>query len=572
MGKHYESENMTCIGAVSCKNSIKSECMVLRMSKPSRKTTVALNTNSSRVAIYLRVSTGRQAEHDLSIPDQRNQLLAWCDSKGHEAVAEFVEAGASATDDKRPVFQQMIERACDGENAFDIIAVHSYSRFFRDAFGQEFYLRKLAKQGVKLVSITQPLGDDDDPAQAMMRKVIALFDEYQSKENAKHVLRNMILNARQNFWNGSPVPLGYLLVEIEKRGTKVKKTLAIDPVDAETVRLIFKLYLHGDGTSGALGVKEVVKWLNSRGYRTRKGQTFSFGTLHKILTNTTYMGEWRFNRISSRTRKWKPDDEVVTSAVPAIIEPHLFEQVQRQLHARSPKVVAPRVTTGPILLTGLAVCATCKGGMTLRTGTSKTGAMHRYYTCSTCARKGKTVCKGRSIPMAKLDNLVTTHMTERLFQPERLAVILSSLSARRSEKAESVNARVIALQREVTDADDKLKRLYRLVEDGLTEMDDVLKDRLNSLKTDRDRAKAALERAKSHSSQAIQIDPALLEQFGRSMRENFTSGSVPFRKAYLQSLIDVIEVDDTQIRIRGSKDVLKEPSWPAGTGLFRVRR
>jgi hypothetical protein len=89
----------------------------------------------------------------------------------------------------------------------------------------------------------------------------------------------------------------------------------------------------------------------------------------------------------------------------------------------------------------------------------------------------------------------------------------------------------------------------------MTEMDDVLKDRLNSLKADRDRAKAALERAKSHSSQAIQIDPALLEQFGRSMRENFTSGSIPFRKAYLQSLIDVIEVDDTQIRIKGSKDV-----------------
>ena len=81
----------------------------------------------------------------------------------------------------------------------------------------------------------------------------------------------------------------------------------------------------------------------------------------------------------------------------------------------------------------------------------------------------------------------------------------------------------------------------------------MLKDRLNSLKADRDRAKAALERTKSHSSQAIQIDPALLERFGRTMRENFTSGSIPFRKAYLQSLIDVIEVDDTLIRI---KDVL----------------
>ena len=41
------------------------------------------------------------------------------------------------------------------------------------------------------------------------------------------------------------------------------------------------------------------------------------------------------------------------------------------------------------------------------------------------------------------------------------------------------------------------------------------------------------------------------------MRENFASGSIPFRKAYLQSLIDVIEVDDIQIRIKGSKDVLE---------------
>ncbi len=41
------------------------------------------------------------------------------------------------------------------------------------------------------------------------------------------------------------------------------------------------------------------------------------------------------------------------------------------------------------------------------------------------------------------------------------------------------------------------------------------------------------------------------------MRENFTSGSIPFRKAYLQSLIGVIEIDDAKIRIKGSNDVLE---------------
>jgi site-specific DNA recombinase len=541
----------------------------------------AQDSAGRRAALYMRVSTGRQAEHDLSIPDQRRQLESWCRAQGYSVAQEFVEGGASAGDDRRPVFQQMIERACDGEQAFELILVHSYSRFFREAFEQEFYLRKLAKHGVRVVSITQPVGDESEPVQAMMRKVIALFDEYQSKENAKHVIRSMKENARQGFWNGATAPLGYKLVEAEKRGTKIKKKLDIDPVEAETAQLIFKLYLHGDGDSGALGVKEVVKWLNRNGYRTRRGETFGVAAIHRILTNTVYIGQWKFNKTSSRTGQRKPDEEVVTIPVPGLIEPQVFEQVQRQLHARSPRVVAPRVTTGPILLTGLAVCATCRGGMTLRTGTSQNGVIHRYYTCSTCVSKGKTACKGRSIRMDKLDRLVTGQLIDRLFEPDRLAAMLDSLAARRAERAESVNSRIMALQREVVDAEDRLKRLYRLVEDGVTDLDDVLKDRLNSLKANRDRAKAALETAKSHIAPAIRIDPALIERFGRSMREKFTTGSMPFRKAYLQCIIDVVEVDDHRIRIKGSKDVLEravlagqasgEPGSQMSTGWRALR-
>ena len=518
----------------------------------------------------MRVSTGRQAEHDLSIPDQRNQLQSWCRRQGYDVVAEFVEPGASAADDRRPVFQQMIERACDGEHAFGFIVVHSYSRFFREAFEQEFYFRKLAKHGVKIISITQPVGDETEPVHAMMRKVIALFDEYQSKENAKHVIRSMKENARQGFWNGATAPLGYRLIEAERRGTKVKKKLDIDPVEAETIRLIFELYLHGDGKSGALGVKEIVKWLNTRGYRTRRGKTFGVGSLHKLLTNTVYIGRWKFNQTSSKTGKRKPDGEVVEIPVPAIIAPDVFDRVQRQLHARNPRVTPPRVTTGPILLTGLAVCATCGRGMMLRTGTSKNGRIYRYYTCSRAAVHGKSVCRGRSVAMDKLDTLVTDQMVERLFNPDRLGVILSSLASRRAEKAKSLNGRLLALQQEVTDADEKLKRLYGLVENGLTDLDEVLKDRLKTLKADRDRAKAALERAKEHLAPQIRIDPALIEQFGRTMSENFRTGSVPFRKAYLQALINIIEVDDHLVRIKGSKELLEKAVLATQVGCSQM--
>lgn len=54
-------------------------------------------TVAQRAALYLRVSTARQAEHDVSIPDQRRQGEAYCKSRGYELVETYVEAGASAT-------------------------------------------------------------------------------------------------------------------------------------------------------------------------------------------------------------------------------------------------------------------------------------------------------------------------------------------------------------------------------------------------------------------------------------------------------------------------------------------
>lgn len=510
----------------------------------------------ARACAYLRVSTGRQAESDLSIPDQRNQIAAFCANKSWSMLAEYVEPGASAMDDSRPEFQKMIERATDDDRPFDVVVVHSFSRFFRDAFGLEMYIRRLAKAGVRLVSITQELGDD--PAQVMMRQVIALFDEYQSRENAKHVLRAMKENARQGFYNGSPVPLGYRTEETEKRGVRVKKKLAIDPAEVETIRLIFRLYRHGDGQSGPLGVKQLTTWLNERGHRTRKGARFGVATVHTILTNSVYVGQWVFNKRDSRTLREKPVDQWIIVEVPPIIVQAEFDAVQATLKANNPRVTAPRVVTGPILLTGLASCASCGGAMTLRTGTSKTGLVHKYYTCSTCARMGKSACKGRSIRMDTLDNLVVDHLSRRLFTAERLNAILAASFTRRAEKAAEVDERAAALRREVSDTADKLKRLYRMVEDGVAELDDILRDRIASLKIDRERAQTALDRIQARAVPPETISPETVEQFGRIMRENIANGEIPFRKAYLRAVIDRIEVDDHTVRIVGDSATLEQ--------------
>src|SRR5882762_9574022 len=134
-----------------------------------------------RAALYLRVSTGRQAENDLSIPDQRRQAKGYCTSRGWEIVGDYVEPGLSATDDRRPEFQRMIDAATTKPPAFDVILVHSFSRFFRDQFQLKFYVRRLAKNGGRLVSITQELGDN--PIRNMIHQIMAL---YQSRSCAVH--------------------------------------------------------------------------------------------------------------------------------------------------------------------------------------------------------------------------------------------------------------------------------------------------------------------------------------------------------------------------------------------------
>jgi DNA invertase Pin-like site-specific DNA recombinase len=57
---------------------------------------VTPGTALAKAALYLRVSTGRQAESDLSIPDQRRQITAYCVAKGWDVAAEFVEMDAAA--------------------------------------------------------------------------------------------------------------------------------------------------------------------------------------------------------------------------------------------------------------------------------------------------------------------------------------------------------------------------------------------------------------------------------------------------------------------------------------------
>ena len=87
---------------------------------------------------------------------------------------------------------------------------------------------------------------------------------------------------------------------------------------------------------------------------------------------------------------------------------------------------------------------------------------------------------------------------------------------------------------------------------------EFMAERVAALKLERDRATAALERIKAQAAPPTTLEPEAIERFGRLMRESVTSGDIPFRKAYIRSVVDRVEVDDDLVRIIGDKTTLEQ--------------
>ncbi len=500
------------------------------------------------IAIYARVSTGRQAENELSIPDQLRQIRQWAERNGHVVAREYVEPGASATDDKRPVFQNMMLDAAQKPAPFQLIAVHSFSRFFRDHIEGAIYQRRLRKYGVKVESITQQTSED--PSGEMHRSMIMLFDEYQSKENAKHTLRGMQENARQGYYNGARAPYGYMTVDAGQTGARgrMKKKLAIEPAEAEIVREIFNLYIGNVKDAPRIGMKDIAKRLNERGVSMR-GKPWRAQKIYNILSSSTYAGQHVFNKENSKTRQIKDKSEWVTMEVPAIVSREHFGMAARFRAVLTPMKSAPRRETSPNLLTGLLKCDCC--GSTMVAVTSGKGESYRYYKCASRMSKGNTACASRAVPMDKIDALIIEAFRQTIYTPSYIRGVLDDLRRLTSQHGGEDKRRLKQLEAELKDTEQAEAKLFEAIEKGVLELDDRLKARVQQHKARREKIAeelAVLQRAQPVSFQVP--PPQRIEAVARVMNRRFSS-STPFSRAYIKATVNEIRVTGDMLKLTG---------------------
>ncbi|RFC37926.1 MAG: Site-specific DNA recombinase [Candidatus Nitrotoga sp. LAW] len=507
------------------------------------------------VALYVRVSTSRQAENDLSIPDQLRQLHEWAKANGHLVVQEYIEPGASATDDKRPVFQRMINDAMVKPPAFEAIIIHSLSRFFRDGIEFGVYERKLGKAGVKVISITQQTSDDS--AGEMMRRIITMFDEHQSKEISKHVSRCMKENARQGFFNGSSPPFGYQAIVTDIAGSRGrhKKKLVINESEAGIVRMAYDLYLNGY-QGREMGGKEIAKHFTEKGLLMR-GKPWNIHKSHTLLSDTLYMGEYFTNIRDSKTNTNRPPEEWIKATIPAIVDAATFERVRAKRESRAPSRRAPRLVSCPTLLTGLLKCGICGHAMTLVTGK---GGRYKYYKCTSRQSQGNHACISKNLPMEHLDDLVLHSMADKIFAPERLQMMVAELRKRIKSSKDGQQERINEINRQIKLVEKKQHNLLNAIEMGAIELDDTTQRRAQQHKAAREALFIELAGVRrDHTLPAVEhIKASQVDVLGKVLREKLLAKNSPLAKSYLNILVDEIVVEDRNATVKGSYAALAE--------------
>jgi site-specific DNA recombinase len=151
--------------------------------------------------------------------------------------------------------------------------------------------------------------------------------------------------------------------------------LILDPDEAPVRKLVHELF-----------AKEkrkltVAKILNERGFRTRRGEEFSYTSVARMLTDPIVKGMRRVNYTESTGdgKKWKlkPTDEWIFNEVPRIISNELWETCNSILENISTK--NPVRKKGIHLFSGVLYCE-CKTKMYMRSKSPK-------YVCPNCKNK-----------------------------------------------------------------------------------------------------------------------------------------------------------------------------------------
>lgn len=291
-----------------------------------------------KVAIYGRVST----EHEAQLSALENQLQWYDDQAKYHPnwtiCDRYIDEGITGTQaKKRPAFLRMIEDARNGK--FDLIVTREVCRFARNVVDTLVVTRELKSIGVEVFFIDDNIWTMDGDGELRLSLMATLAQE-ESRKTSERVKAGQKISRDNGVLYGNGNILGY---------DRVGETYVINEEQAETVRMIFDLYLQGYGSMKIAGIlterkrktaSGIVKWNVSNIMRAIKNATYTGMKCYNKSRSNNFLEQKRINNLDMSTYEYVEGD------FPAIVSQEVWDKAQKIRESRmKPSLVSTTKTT-----------------------------------------------------------------------------------------------------------------------------------------------------------------------------------------------------------------------------------
>lgn len=341
-----------------------------------------MQKNINIAAAYIRVSTDNQTE--LSPDSQIKVIRQYAKQHGYVIPNEFIyrDDGISGKHaSNRPEFNQMIATAKQHPSPFTAVLLWKFSRFARNQEESIFYKSMLRKNGVEVISVSEPV--IDGPFGSLIERIIEWTDEYYSIRLSGEVKRGMLEKVERG-GIVSVASFGYVVEDNQ---------YVINPETAPIVKKIYQDFLDG------MSILQIARQLNHLGIKTTRGGLWENRTVDYILQNPVYIGKIRWNPKRRTRRNFDDEDIIIVDGThQPIIDVDTYNQVQakREQLKKSHKKYTHEIKD-IYMLHGLVKCSNC--GASLCAAVKGKSLQCIKYTHGKCD-------KSHSITIEKLNQIV----------------------------------------------------------------------------------------------------------------------------------------------------------------------
>ena len=273
---------------------------------------------------------------------------------------------------------------------------------------------------------------------------------------------------------------------------------------APVVREIYQRYAEGET------VRSIITSLNERHILTQKQRPFRLNSLHSVLCNRKYIGEYKYK------------DIVIPDGVPSIIPKELFERVQMRVE-KNKRTPARAKAEEEYLLTTKLFCGHCGRMMIGESGKSHTGVIYRYYKCGDAKRK--LGCHKKAVKKDWIERIAVQYTIQRVFQDELIAQIADKLV----ELQNTEDNTLPLLRKQLADTNRGIENMLNAIQQGI--LTSSTKERLEELEKLQEELRVGILQAELERPKYSRED--IVEWISR-----FKYGD-PNNKEYQRKIIDI---------------------------------